>query len=85
MSSFIFILYCFVGCDAPQPHHRGLDTRALSGVIHSAYETLERCDEAKRYVESICHSVYSCETINTRLPVDRFNKGSQGIHIYLAR
>jgi hypothetical protein len=34
--SFIFILYCVVGCEASQPAHR----------INSAYETLERCDQS---------------------------------------
>jgi hypothetical protein len=51
MSSFIFILYCVVGCEASHPSHR----------IITAYETLELCDRAKRDAETQGHDVYSCE------------------------
>jgi hypothetical protein len=50
--TYIFILYCVVGCELSQPHHR----------IHSAFETIERCDEARRNADSLTgKSMWSCE------------------------
>src|SRR6516165_9136470 len=49
--TYIFVLYCVAGCELSQPHHR----------IHSAFDTIERCEQVKRTVESIGTSVWSCE------------------------
>ena len=48
--NYIFVLYCVVGCELSQPNHR----------IIRAFDTIERCDEVKRNVES-AKTVYSCE------------------------
>jgi hypothetical protein len=53
MISFIFVLYCVVGCDLSQPNHR----------INIAVDTLERCQEVKQNLESTSSTVYSCERI----------------------
>ena len=54
--SFIFVLYCVVGCDLSQPNHR----------INAAFDTVERCQEAKGKLESINGTVYSCERVMFR-------------------
>jgi hypothetical protein len=51
MISYIFILYCVAGCEASQPHHR----------IHSAFDTIERCEQVRRDLVSVSTSTYSCE------------------------
>jgi hypothetical protein len=49
MTSTIFVLYCVVGCGLSQPKDR----------VIAAFETLERCQEIKRNVESLPKSAYS--------------------------
>ena len=41
--TYIFVLYCVAGCDFQPPHR-----------IHSAFDTIERCEQVKR-------TVWSCE------------------------
>lgn len=49
--TFIFILYCTVGCELSYPSHR----------INSAYDTIEHCQQAKEKLEAMSNSLYSCE------------------------
>jgi hypothetical protein len=52
--TFIFVLYCVVGCERSHPSHR----------INNAYVTIESCQKAKENVEAISSSIYSCEKVS---------------------
>ena len=55
--TYIFVLYCVAGCDFQPPHR-----------IHSAFDTIERCDQVKRNAESITgKSLWSCERTTLEL------------------